>query len=196
MKLNWDKTKKNILFVSLLFITLYIPISFAIYSSSWYEFNYELYRTYELIGKENATNATENLISYFTYKNELNGDIWNAKEKAHMNEVRTIFDTLFIIFILSLASFLLLTNKNKNTIKKISKTNIKIILSLLIILPFFTTFWVAFHEILFTNNLWIITPDDISYYLFPQEFFRNTLLLVILTGTSTNLIINYTAKII
>ena len=195
MKLNWDKTKKNILFVSLLFITLYIPVSFAMYSNSWYEFNYELYRTYELIGKENATNATENLISYFTHKNELNGDIWNAKEKAHMSEVRTIFDILFILFTLSLASLLFLINKNKNTIKKFSKTNIKIILSLLIIVLFFTTFWLYFHEILFTNNLWIITPDDISYYLFPQEFFRNTLLLIILTGTSINLIINYTAKI-
>jgi hypothetical protein len=182
--------KNVLLFISVLFLTLYIPLTYTVYSDSWYKFNYNQQDTYQQLGENKTINATNNLINFFLHNKELNG-LWNQKEIKHMNDVRNIYDILFILFVLSVISITLLFDKK--LIKKYSKINMIVIGSLIIVIPFFSLFWnYIFHPLMFSNNLWIMTSNDISYYLFDIEnytFMFNSVLLVILSGVAINLII-------
>lgn len=183
MKIN---IKKNILWISILYLSLYIPLTITIYSQSWYEFNYKIHDTYKNIEKDKALNATKNLISFFLHKEELNNH-WNEKERLHMKDVRNIYDILFILGILSFLGLGIENPKTKD-LKKISMKNITIITIFIIIIPFFSYFWNnIFHNILFSNNYWIINQNDISYYIFPIEFFIYSTIFLILTSIIINI---------
>lgn len=187
------KFKKILLFASVLYLTLYIPLTYTIYSSSWYELNYEKQGTYNLINKELSMNSTTNLINYFYHKDNLNNN-WNLKEKTHFSEVRNIYD---ILFLFSLINFLILIYSfNKNNIAKYSIINLIIILLSFLLIPFFTFFWnKIFHRVLFSNNLWILNKNDLSYYLFPNEFFIHSFILILLISITINLLVYIIFKI-
>lgn len=195
MKKQTQQTKKikNILlFLSLLFLTLYIPLSIMIYSNSYYQTNYNNLNTYNYINESLAKNTTNNLINYFTYKEQLN-HLWALEEEIHMEDVRNIFSILFSLAILS--SFLFSYNYNKEKLKQYSKINISIIISLILIFPFFNSFWDnIFHPILFNNSYWILTSNQISYYLFPYSFFQNSLIFLIVISLIENILIYLFAK--
>mgnify|MGYP001594884081 CR=1 FL=1 len=178
---------KIIFFASLLYLTLAFPLIFTIYSPIWYNFNYENQEITKSISLEQRDNATDNLISFFAYNNELNS-FWNEKEKIHMGEVRSIYLFLEILSIISL--LLLFFTFDRSLVVNYSKINIVIISSFLILIPFFSfLFNSIFHSILFDNTFWIITPEDISYYLFPNSFFKNSFLLIIIVSIIENIAI-------
>ena len=184
--------KKLVFFISLLYLTLIIPLLFTIYSPIWYNFNYEKQEITKSISFEQRDNATENLISFFAYNSELNS-LWNEKEKTHMSEVRDIYLFLEILSIISL--ILLFFTFDRTLIEKYSKINIAFIGLLLLLIPFFSfLFNSVFHTILFENTFWIITPEDISYYLFPNSFFKNSFLLIIIGSIIENMTIALFSK--
>jgi len=183
---------KIVFFISLLYLTLILPLLFTIYSPIWYNFNYESQEITKSINIEQRDNATSNLIHYFAYNTDLNS-LWNEKEKIHMSEVRTIY--LFLEVLTLIAILLLFFTFDKSLILKYTKINIIIISSLLILIPFFSfLFNSVFHFILFDNNFWIITPEDISYYLFPNSFFKNSFLLIIIISIIENVVIYFFSK--
>jgi len=186
-------TKKIILFVSLLYFTLIVPLLFLAYSNSFYEFNYEKQGTYNKVQENYVKNGTSNLLGYFREEFELN-DLWTKKEKLHFSEVRDLYKYLTIILII--CSILIVALYNKELVKKYTKINAVIILSLLLIIPIFATFWDnIFHIILFNNNYWITYPNELSFYLFEYEFFKNSLIAIIFISTTLNLIFNLITKI-
>ena len=129
---------KQIFFtLSILFLSLYIPLSFCIYSSFWYEFNFESQNLYEIQNKSWILENTQNLITFFSHKSNLNEN-WSQIEIIHMLEVRQIYDLLFLLGIFSII-FIVLNNDlwNYKFLKKISKINMLIVSSLIIIFPFF-----------------------------------------------------------
>lgn len=191
-----QRIKNILLFLSLLFVTLYIPLSYTIYSSNWYEINYNFQDTYEVFGVNQTNLLTNDLIGYFEHKNELSNTLWSEKEKAHFEDVRAIYDVLFVLFFASLISIGLLFNKER--VFRYSKINIIVILSLLIVLPFFGYFWnYVFHPLLFSNDFWIMSPNDVSYYLFgivDNGFFVRSFVFIIVIGILENLFSYYLCK--
>ena len=164
-----------------------IPLLFTIYSPIWYNSNYKNQEITKDINLEQRDNATNNLISFFAYNKELNS-LWNEKEKIHMSEVREIY-LLLEIFTL-IAILLLFFTFDKSLLTSYSKINIVIISFLLVLIPFFSfLFNSIFHSLLFNNTFWIITPDDISYYLFPNSFFKNSFLFIIFVSIIENVAI-------
>lgn len=105
-----QRIKHIIFFLSLFYITIYIPLSITIYSQNWYEFNYNQQEPYSTMNKQTKINFTQNLINYFYHKEQLN-DKWSFKEKLHFKEVRQIFDILFFIFVANIISLLLFFKK-------------------------------------------------------------------------------------
>lgn len=178
-------TLRRFLFVlALLLLTLYIPLSITVYSSSWYEYNYERLGVYEEIGEEKAVSPTMNLIGFFLYKERL-GNEWDEREKKHMEDVRTVYSIFFILAVLSF--FYLVYNYERSLMIWSSL----IVLGILVIVPLafinFESFWIDFHKLLFTNDYWIIYPGEISYYLFPLGFFRNSVVFIVGVGIIGNL---------
>jgi len=182
-----DRLKGTILFLSLFYLTFYIPMSLTFYAPSWMKLNCEWHDRCAIIGYENAYTGIEELASFFRHKGELD-HFYTRKEKTHLTEVRGIFDRMFVI---GVAAVILLTlTYDRKKIGRYAMINAAIILSLLLVLPFFTTFWRdIFHPLLFKNNLWMNNRYDLSFYIMPRQFFKYTVALLVALSVSLNIII-------
>lgn len=189
MKLNKKKIQNVIFFISLMYLTFFLPLLITIYSVNWYEFNYKNQEITKQIQSEKRENATINLISFFSYNENLNS-LWNEKEKNHMLDVRQIYLYLQLFALICLV--LLVITFDKTYLQFFSKINIYILFSFLLLLPVFSfLFSGIFHELLFNNTNWIITSEDMSYYLFPIEFFKNSFLFIVFFAILENIMIYF-----
>lgn len=165
-------TKGALLFVSLLYITFYIPMAFSVYSPVWMEYNCEYHKRCEVVGMEEARKGISELSAYFRHQGTLE-TFYTDKEKLHLKEVRGIFDKLFLA---SLGALLLLVlTFDRKRVSRFAVVNALLILSLLAVLPFFGTFWRdIFHPLIFNNDLWMNDQYDLSFYIMPRQFFKYT----------------------
>jgi len=179
------KIKGLILFVSLLYLTFYIPMTLTFYFPQWMELNCGWHNRCEQIGNERSIKGINELASYFRYQGELNSFL-TQKEKLHLKEVRGIFDKMFILGLVSLV--ILLVAYNRKRMSRYALINAAIIVVLLIVLPFFGTFWRdVFHPLLFDNDLWMNNKYDLSFYIMPRQFFKYTVALLIILSFSINI---------
>lgn len=178
------KIKKILFGVSLFYLTLYLPFVLMSYCPQWYAFNCNLHPRCKLIGYSNALRYINELTGFFFHRNSLSNE-WTSKEKLHLIEVRDIFDFLVLIAILCI--LLLILFFDRTTLSTYALLNLAIILSLLLLLPFFKTFWVnVFHPLLFNNDLWMNTYRDRSFYIMPDVFFKHSIILLISMSTLLN----------
>ncbi len=159
-------------FFSLFAISLYLPLFFFIYSPRYHFNQLQEIKRIERIGQDKAVKAVEELYGFFRHENSLTLKEWSKKELQHLKEVRRLFNFLGLFFLFSIL-FLSLAGKKIN-ISRISLWNGMGLLLLGILLSVhFVFFWKhIFHPLLFENNLWRNTPDDLSYYLMPRSFFK------------------------
>ncbi len=155
--------------------------------------------------------ATNTLLDYIKDKRddiscvqEVKGnlrEVFDERETAHMIDVknlylnaRTICLTISFIGLLSLfALFYMMKYKGytlisflfdmKDGLRQVVLSFIIVIGSLLFYaLVDFTRFWTMFHEILFTNDLWLLDPRiSIMINMFPEEFFFSMVMNITIT---------------
>lgn len=199
--LRKNKIKKYCTASALFYIALYLPLTITVYSTPWYSWNTnESTRVY--LGTQTIKTAHKNLTRYFLHQEQLHADFWSKKEILHMKDVRKIYDTLFLIAIICIMYLTICTNPFQKTDKKwvqtlqrIHKKNIYIPLIFLLVIPFFANFWSnVFHAVLFSNDLWVMTPKDLSYHLFPLDFFIKSLLGIVVLAMTLHYIMYYYTK--
>lgn len=172
-------------FISFLYVTFFLPLSFSTYNAKWFEFACNFHNRCERIGIEKAHSGIDQLTGFLAHRNELDSG-WTLKEKLHLIEVRGILDNAVKTFLVM--CLILLLTYNKKRLKKFSLINFFIVSSLLIVLPFFKTFWRnIFHPLLFDNNLWINNRFDFSYWIMPRKFFLITVGFIIISCALINL---------
>ncbi len=172
-----NRIKALFLFISLLYLTFYIPMTLTFYLPQWMELNCDWHNRCETIGSERAKSGIHELSSYFRHQGELDSFL-TEKEKTHLKEVRGIFDKMFLVALISLV--LIILTYDRRQVARYTLINAAIILALLVVLPFFGTFWRdIFHPLLFDNDLWKNNRNDLSYYIMPREFFKYTVALLI-----------------
>jgi uncharacterized membrane protein len=182
-----NRIKATFLFLSLLYLTFYIPMTLTFYLPQWMKFNCGLHTRCEVIGNEKAITGINELASYFRHQGELNSFL-TQKEKLHLKEVRGIFDKMFFLALISLVMISLTYNRKR--VSRYALINSMIIIALLIVLPFFGTFWRdVFHPLLFDNDLWQNNKYDLSFYIMPRQFFKYTVALLIILCFSINIAI-------
>lgn len=182
-----SKLKVIILFPALFYLTVYTPLVFIVYLPYWYKFNCRWNERCDTIGYERAEKGIDDLTSFFLHKGEL-VSFWTKKEKLHLAEVRDIFDHMFKIAIICIISLILTFDRRR--VSRFAIANAAIILALLVVLPFFTTFWRdVFHPLLFSNQLWMNNRFDLSFYIMPRKFFKYTTVLLIASSVILNLAI-------
>jgi len=182
-----DRLKGILLFLSLLYLTFYIPMSLTFYAPGWMKLNCNWHDRCGIIGYDNAYTGIEELASFFRHQGELD-NFHTKKEKTHLREVRGIFDRMLIAGITAL--ILLALTYDRKRIGRFAIINAAIILSLLLVLPFFTAFWKdVFHPLLFKNNLWINNRYDLSFYIMPRQFFKYTVALLVVLSVTLNIVI-------
>jgi uncharacterized membrane protein len=182
-----NRIKGIILFVSLFYLTFYVPMSLTFYAPQWMKLNCNWHERCKIIGYDNAYRGIDELASYFRHRGGLES-FWTVKEKLHLKEVRGMFDKMLIGGVFALV--LLILTYDRKRVPRYALINAAIILSLLLILPFFTTFWRdIFHPLLFKNNLWMNNRYDLSFYIMPRQFFKYTIALLIAISVSANIVL-------
>jgi uncharacterized membrane protein len=159
-------------------------MALTFYAPQWMKLNCKWHNRCEIIGNDNAYTGIEELSAFFRHRGGLDSFL-TEKEKTHLKEVRGMFDKMLIIGIA--AVMLLALTYDRKRVPRYALVNAAVILSLLLVLPFFTTFWRdVFHPLLFKNNLWINDRYDLSFYIMPRQFFKYTVALIVFISVAVN----------
>jgi len=182
--------RHSILFLSLFYVTLYLPFSLILYLPGWYKISCNWHSRCEKMGYERIDTGIKELSRFFRHQGELTSIFWTGKEKAHLLEVRHMADKMFFFSIFALCGLIFCFHAR--LVSDFALVNMIIILSLLTILPVFGVFWRdVFHPILFKNQLWLNTRFDFSFYIMPRVFFKITTALLIVICSGINFLIWY-----
>ena len=139
-------------------------------------------------------NNTTNLLEYLTNKAELNTTWFSEKDILHMKDVRTLYNVsfnlmIFFIIIFILSTILIALVYKNYTMFYITKTFNKILLAFIILIIVlagiisynFNSFWIKFHQLLFSNDLWLLSPDESNLIkMVPENFFISLITTIIL----------------
>lgn len=182
-----------LLVISLPIFLLLLSIEIASFQMDFFEKKYEEYNISKRTGlsDKDLLEVTEALLDYLKgerediilYKN-INGIkkmVFEERELLHLRDVKVLYRKGFTIknttLLLSLISlfYFIVYRKNKFHmylfISSILPMIIMIVFSILINTDFYKYF-VYFHEILFTNDLWQLNPNtDILIKMYPLNFF-------------------------
>ena len=143
---------------------------------------------------EELIKNTTNLLDYLNHKAILNLDWYTDKDILHMQDVRTLnslsYKTMiFFIVVFTISTILLIILCKKRTIFYITNTFNKVLLAFIIVIGIlsciisynFTSFWIKFHQLLFSNDLWLLSPDESNLIqMVPEEFFISLITTIIL----------------
>ena len=139
-------------------------------------------------------NNTSNLLDYLNSKAELNTSWFTEKDILHMEDVRTLYNVsfytmIFFIAIFIISSILIMVLYKNHTMFYITRTFNKILLAFIVsiivlsgIISYnFNSFWIKFHQLLFSNDLWLLSPDESNLIkMVPEEFFISLITTIIL----------------
>lgn len=139
-------------------------------------------------------NNTTNLLEYLTNKAELNTTWFSEKDILHMKDVRVLYNVsfnlmIFFIIIFILSTILIALVYKNYAMFYITKTFNKTLLAFIILIIVlagiisynFTSFWIKFHQLLFSNDLWLLSPDESNLIkMVPEQFFISLITTIIL----------------
>jgi integral membrane protein (TIGR01906 family) len=153
----------------------------------------EIY-SYAGLSQESLDVATKTLIDYMQDDRD-NLDEWNidnnnfeyfnAREKAHMVDVKDLFIlakginfAIFLILIIILVFYLVFDKKGMfkyffkfSFMTLLISIGVMLVVSIFIMIDF-GRFWTFFHEIFFRNDLWLLNPKtDLLIRMMPERFF-------------------------
>ena len=143
---------------------------------------------------EELIKNTTNLLDYLNHKAILNLDWYTDKDILHMQDVRTLYSLsyktmIFFIVVFTISTILLIILCKKRTIFYITNTFNKVLLAFIIVIGIlsciisynFNSFWIKFHQLLFSNDLWLLSPDESNLIqMVPEEFFISLITTIIL----------------
>ena len=169
------------------------------------------------ISEQDLTKVTNKLINYITdadkdlnIQAEIGGEmqeVFGEREKDHMVDVKALYlsarnvRTIFLIgaAVLILATFLI---KKKQAFKTLCKSFLWVSGVFVVIvgaLGFyaaidFTSFWISFHHLFFTNDLWLLDPrTDVLIMMVPEQFFSDLVARIIIRFVSIFVALNAVA---
>lgn len=179
-------------------VTYWIP--------GYYENEYTKYNVANDVNMEmeDLLHVTSEMMSYLrgnrdnlnipTVVNGIEREFFNEREIAHMEDVRNLFiGAIKLRFLCIVAAFISVM------VLLVLKSNLKLILSktfclgsglffavsaflFAVISTDFSKYFIVFHHIFFTNDLWILDPStDLLINIVPEPFFMDTALRIGLT---------------
>lgn len=191
-------------------------ITFAFLSSvNYWSFNKNFYKNeykklgvteYIGISEDDLKKTTDVLLGYIKGNNKtldiecrINGitrSVFNDREKAHMQDVKNLYDGAIVVrnvsFVIFVLSFIYIGRSKELFIGyKYSLSLVGLIIAFLLLfcLMDFEGFWLAFHHLFFPfNDLYILDPRyDILVMMVPEGFFFDLYVLIV-ASTSVMLV--------
>ncbi len=168
--------KKLLLIVTIIIFIILLNFRFYVFNVGYYKEELSKIGVSNEFSEKEITENLNQLVSYIKNNQPLTTSFFNEKEKQHLIDVKNLIDKTIFIFYLSLMLLIIFLYLNKKDLKKpllysgISLILIPIFLSLIN----FNFIFIKFHEIFFTNDLWLLNPEtDNLIKLFPKQFFIN-----------------------
>lgn len=180
-----------------LFISSILAVIFYVcFDLNFYKDFYKKENIADYIGtsSDNLINNTQNLLNYLNKKEQLNTGWFSEKDILHMVDVQNLYTFshnimiyCFITFILS--TIIIILNLRGKSLLYITKIFNKILLLFIgligglstIIAYNFNSFWIKFHTTLFSNDLWLLSPNESNLIkMVPEEFFISLITKIII----------------
>ncbi|MBA30760.1 MAG: TIGR01906 family membrane protein [Dehalococcoidia bacterium] len=194
---------KGLFVISVPILLIIIASDVVIKTSFIYEYDYWKYNITERtnidlnnlreIGRD-IRDYFENDQEYLSIETTVNNQkkyLFNQREVEHMKDVKNLINFLdfiglilgSILIVFSCLLFFYDKYWKKTLVNLIFSSGLfsifLIISILLIFLAFFDYFFILFHEISFSNDLWILNPKtDYLIMIFPEKFFRDASYLI------------------
>ena len=208
-------TMKHFFTYSIITIQNFALFIFSILAIIFYNcFNLDFYKNFyekeNLAPSINTTsseliNNTENLLAYLKDNTSLNKNWFSDKDILHMIDVKNLYNVSFKVMTFCLIIFVITTiiiiiTKKTKTLLYITKTFNKTLVIFILLIAIlagiiaynFNSFWIRFHTILFSNDLWLLSPDESNLIkMVPEEFFIN-----LITRIITHIFIVFTLLLI
>ena len=186
---------KHFFTYSIITIQNFALFIFSILAIIFYNcFNLDFYKNFyekeNLAPSINTTNSelinnTENLLAYLKDNTSLNKNWFSDKDILHMIDVKNLYNVSFKVMTFCLIIFVITTiiiiiTKKTKTLLYITKTFNKTLVIFILLITIlagiiaynFNSFWIRFHTILFSNDLWLLSPDESNLIkMVPEEFF-------------------------
>ena len=160
---------------------------------------------------ESLNIATDKLLDYLAgsaddldVELQVNGtprQVFDEREKEHMEDVQNLFVGVikiaigFSVFVLAgVVLFAVKGNLVQNFYKPYRNAFLTTTIFSVVVGAVFTInfnwFWVKFHEVLFTNDLWLLDPaTSIMINMFPLDFFYNICFVILVKFLVVNFIL-------
>lgn len=195
----------GLLFALCLVITLlFTSVEAAVYwTPGYFEREYAKYNVTEAISMsmEDLLEVTDQMMAYLRGNREdlhvettidgVRREFFNQREIAHMEDVRGLFLNAIAlrkgclgVMALTLFILVLLKTDFKRTFPKAICIGFGLflaagLLAALVISTDFTRYFILFHHMFFSNDLWILNPaTDMLINIVPEGFFRDTVFLI------------------
>ena len=171
-----------------LFISSILAVIFYVcFDLNFYKDFYQKENLASSIGtsSDNLINNTQNLLNYLNKKEQLNTGWFSEKDILHMVDVQNLYTFshnimiyCFITFILS--TIIIILNLRGKSLLYITKIFNKVLLLFIVLVGGlsaviaynFNSFWIKFHTTLFSNDLWLLSPNESNLIkMVPEEFF-------------------------
>ena len=183
--------------ISLIVALVVISVEMTIYNDSFFENEYKKYRVNEDLGMkiEDVIDVSEQMMDYLKDERDdlviyttLRGqyrEFFNDREKSHMIDVKNLLENAIrvrtgsiITFVLCIILLLLMKDKVYYGLSKAFLWTTGIVPVIILLIAFlimigdFTKYWEMFHNIFFSNDLWLLDPNvDMMILMLPEEFF-------------------------
>ena len=171
-----------------LFISSILAVIFYVcFDINFYKNFYQKENLASSIGtsSDSLINNTQNLLNYLNKKEQLNTDWFSEKDILHMVDVQNLYTFSYNIMIYCLLTLiistiiiiLILRGKSLLYITKIFNKVLLLFIVLVgglsaVIAYNFNSFWIKFHTTLFSNELWLLSPNESNLIkMVPEEFF-------------------------
>ena len=180
-----------------LFISSILAVIFYVcFDINFYKNFYQKENLASSIGtsSDSLINNTQNLLNYLNKKEQLNTDWFSEKDILHMVDVQNLYtfshnimiyclltliiSTIIIILILRGKSLLYITK----IFNKVLLLFIVLVGGLSVVIAYnFNSFWIKFHTTLFSNDLWLLSPNESNLIkMVPEEFFISLITKIII----------------
>lgn len=190
--------------ICLMIVLLFTSVEAAVYwIPGYFEKEYAKYNVTEAVSMnmEDLLDVTEQMMAYLKGKRDnlhvpttmggVERDFFNAREIAHMEDVRGLFlggislrRGCLMVMALCLFLLFLLKTRFKSTFPKAVCTGSGIFFlvsaaTAALISTDFNRYFILFHEIFFHNDLWMLDPaTDMLINIVPEGFFSDTVFLI------------------
>jgi len=163
---------------------------FYVFNQGFYKKEFSKLEVYKDVA--DADRLSQRVIDYFQGGAQL--EEFNEREQNHMEDVKSIIDSLIGLFYVSLiflfGSLFLISRKDiKGLLLTSGITGILMFFAILLLSLNFGVFFDSFHRLFFEAGTWYFYNDDLIINLFPPEFFFDAFFSIIRMFFAASLIL-------